>query len=536
MSTRGRIKQLLAIDWDSRTLRIVHATLGKRGVKIERLLSVGLPADVDASNPEQMGKHIRRVLDQEAIRARHAIVDVPRDQAILKTLKLPVADRDALPGIVEIQVAKELPFPVDQAVIDFAVEEPEEAGTVEAAVADVLVAVVRQEVLAQYQATCTAAGLRLDRMGLRPYANKVAVCKQLQFAIPERVLFIDIGATLTEIDILRNSMLIFSRAASVNIPKEIPEDTRLSLVREPASPSLDDVPGALGVKGEPPRSGGRSAIINALMLEVTRSIEAYRAGDPGAVIDQAIVGGEVGVEEALAEALHKRLGINAELYNPATSFGWEPDEGAGACAFAATLGLVLGQAHDGALHLDFMHPKKRESTARKRLRKAPAIAAGLVMLLGASTWLFAKYTEPKRTALAKIDARISELEAKESDYVKFLDMMDDIRSFDEDQLVWVDVLYDIFSQLPPHQEFVVNQVDMQQDKNLVVLKTQAKDRDIPVDLTRKLEAFRREGKQAQRFRVSTGPQKEKKGEIYPFAQDLRIEVLNDSGKGGKRKD
>jgi type IV pilus assembly protein PilM len=536
VSNRGRVKQLLAIDWDNRTLRVVHALLGKRGVKIDRLLSVGIPAEVDPCNPEQMGQHIRRVLDQEGIRTRHAIVDVPRDQAILKTLKLPVADREALPGIVEIQVAKELPFPVDQAVIDFAVEQPVEVGTVEAAVADVLVAVVRQEVLAQYQATFAAAGLRLDRMGLRPYANKVAVCKQLQFAIPERVLFIDVGASLTEIDVLRNSMLIFSRAASVNIPRDMPEDTRISLVRDPAASELSDVQAAAQAEVEPPRTGGRSVIVNAVMLEVTRSIEAYRAGDPGAVIDQAVIGGDVGIEEPLAEALQKRLGINAELYNPATSFGWEPDEGAAACAFAATLGLVLGQADDDALHLDFLHPKKRESATRKQLRKAPAIAAVLILFLTAGAVGFVKYTEEDRGRLAKMEARIKDLERKESSYEKFLEMMADIRAFDENQLVWVDVLYDVFSHLPPHQEFVVEQVDLQQDKNLVVLKTRAMERDVPVELTRTLEAFRRDGRPERRFRVSTGAQKEKKGEIYPFSQDLRIEVLDDSGSDGKRED
>ena len=533
MSSSRRLKQLLAIDWDNRTLRVVHATLSKRGVQIERMLSVAIPSDVDPANPEQMGRHIRRVLDQEAIRTKHAIVDIPRDQAILKTLKLPVHDPGALPGMVEIQVAKELPFPVNQAVIDFTVEQPETAETAEAAVAEVLVAAVRQEVLSQYQATFQAAGLKLDRMGLRPYANKVAVSKQLQYGMPERVLFIDLGASLTEIDILRRSMLVFSRAASVSIPRDLPDEPRLSLVRETSGGSGADADEAAQL-GPEARGGGKSAIVNALLLEVTRSIEAYRAGDPGAVIDQAIIGGDVGVEEMLAEVLHRRLGIACELYNPAASFGWEPDEGAAACAFAATLGLVLGQAEDGILHLDFLHPKKRESAARKRLRKAPAVAAGVVMLLGASTWLFAKYTEEDRQKLAAMDARIAELEAKETRYKKFLDVVEDIHAFDGRQLVWVDVLHDIFYLLPSHQEFVVNQLDLQQDKSLVILKTLAKERDMPVQLIRKLEAFRREGRERPRFSTTMGPQKEKKTDRYPFSQDLRITVLDDSGSGKER--
>ncbi len=174
MSGRGGAKQLLAIDWDSRTLRVVHALLAKREVKIDRLLSVAIPSGVDPSDPSQMGSHIRRVLDQESIYTKHAVVDIPRDQAILKTLQLPVQDQDALPGMVEIQVAKELPFPVDQAVIDYAVAGGGSEASTESTVADVQVAVVRQEVLSQYASTFQAAGLKLERIGLRPFANRVA--------------------------------------------------------------------------------------------------------------------------------------------------------------------------------------------------------------------------------------------------------------------------------------------------------------------------------------------------------------------------
>ncbi|MGB2988227.1 MAG: pilus assembly protein PilM, partial [Phycisphaerae bacterium] len=203
MSGRARPNKIVAIDWDASTLRVVHALMGKRGVKIDRLLSVEIPSDLDPANPEQMGLYIRRTLDQEGIGTKHAIVDIPRDQTILKILKLPAAQPDELPGMVEIQIAKELPFPVREAVIDFVVG----PHTDDAATADVLVAAVRREQSEQYQAIFAAAGLRLDRIGLRPYANKVAACELLKHGLPERVLFIDVRPTFMEIDVLRNSAL-----------------------------------------------------------------------------------------------------------------------------------------------------------------------------------------------------------------------------------------------------------------------------------------------------------------------------------------
>ena len=531
----GRLppKRIVAVDWDTRTLRIVHALLSKRGVKIDRLLSAPIPADLDLANPEQLGRHIRRVLDQEGIHTKHATVDIPRDQAILKTLSLPALSPDELAGMVGIQIAKELPFPASEAVIDFAV--PPFAAS--ATTSNVLVAAVRREVVQQYETTFEVAGLKLDRVGLRPYANTVAVCELLKHALPERVMFIDVRPSLTEIDVIHNGSLTFSRAASVMVPPDARghgERPRFSIVRE-GGPSEALVPVDLGV-GTPHHMDDTEAMIHSLVVEVTRSIEAYRASDAGASIDHVVIAGDLGVEETLAEAVQKRLGITTELYNPAASFGWEPDEGAGASAFASTLGLVVGHSYDRALHFDFLHPKKRVSQTQERLKKAPLVAAVAVLFVAAGGIAFAKFTAPDRKTLAKIESSIQELEGKRADHKKFLEVMDRIREFDAEQHVWVDVLYDVLYVLPTNEELVINHLEMNQSESRLVLKTKTKNRDTATTAVRKLDEFRREGKDRPRFKTSIGPQSEKKGEKYAYVQDLRITLLRDDAvKKGSAK-
>ena len=539
MSGKSRPKRLVAVDWDVRTLRLIHASMGKRGVKIDRLLSVAIPPGVDPANPEQMGRHIRRTLDQEGIATRHAIVDIPRDQAILKTLKLPAAKPGELPGMVEIQIAKELPFPVSEAVIDFTVS----AGDGEAATSDVLVAAVRHEQLEQYDATFAVAGLRLDRIGLRPYANKVAVCELLRHALPERVLFIDVRPTFMEIDVLRDSALAFSRSASVVIPTGLGQSSVVSISgsgqREPPpSPKevTDDV--ALTIVDEPTaEAAGPGRVIHSLVLEVTRSIEAYRASDAGGAMDHVVIGGDLGVEDALAEAIQKRLNITTEIYNPASTFGWEPDEGAAAAAFAASLGLVLGHAEDGTLHFDFLHPKRSVSQTTERLKKAPMAAAVVLFFAAAVAVGFTGYTRADRKTLADLEEKIERLENRQRDFKKFLKLVDeDIEAFDAGQHVWVDVLYDVFSALPSNQEMLLGRMEMNQKDGRLALKTRAKQRDTAIDVIRRLNEFQREGRDLPRFKAGMGPQSEKKKDRYPFAQDLRITVLDDEpGKKANTK-
>ena len=526
MSGKARPKRIVAVDWDAHTLRVVHAVLGQRGVKIDKLLSVEIPADLDVANVEQMGGYIRRTLDQEGITTRHAVLDVPRDQAILKTLTLPTSQPDELPGMVKIQIAKELPFPVSDAAVDFAVAPTEEASPT----GDVLVAAVRREMLEQYEAISEKAGLKLDRVGLRPYANKEAVGALLKHAMPERVVFIDVRPTFMEIDVLRRSALAFSRSASVVIPSGRGDTGILSLGDLRFG---DDAGGSIGDAGKAPLIRRANAVIDSLMLEVTRSIEAYRAGDPGARIDHAVIGGDVGVEEALAEAIQKRLGITTELYNPASTFGWEPDEGAAASAFAALLGLVLGYADAHAVHFDFLHPKKTVSRTQERLKMAPIAAAIVALFVVAGGVVVAGVTKPKRDALAGLERDIAELEAQSSENLKFLEVINQIEAFDGQQIVWIDVLNDLIALLPSNQEMVIDQMELDQRETRIKLKTRTKQPETPTVVIRALGEFRRDGREnAPRFEVSMGPQAEKKGEKYPFYQDLRITVLDDS-KGAK---
>ncbi len=520
MFSRGRPKHVVVIDWDERTLRVVHAFLGKRGVKIDRLLSVAIPSGQDISDPVQMGLHISHTLEQEGIATKHAIIDIPRDQVILKTLTLPTAHPDELPGMVEIQIAKELPFPPTEAVIDFAVAPAAQ----EAVTGEVLVAAIRCELLEQYEATFAAAGLKLDRIGLRPYANMVAAFELLKHAVPERVLFIDVRPTFMEIDVLRNGSLSFSRSASVLIPKGFGESRVLSIARSDRADGEITQPGS-----EPgtPAPSGKDGVIHSLLLEVTRSIEAYRASDPGAMIDHVVIGGDVGVEEALAEAIQRRLDLTTEIYNPASTFGWEPDEGVGASAFAASLGLALGHARDGALHFDFLHPKKTVSAARERLKKAPMVAAVVVLFVAAAGVALGYYTKPDRQKLAWLEENIRDLRKRRADNKKFLKVVEEVRDFDAGQHIWIDVLHDVFTLLPSNEELLVNQVDMNQKDHRLKLKTRCKHKETPTEVIQTLHQFRRDGCDAPRFKAGMGPQVEKKRERYPFSQDLIIKILDD---------
>jgi type IV pilus assembly protein PilM len=494
-------REMLAIDWDVRTVRIVQARVSKRKQTVLRALAVQIPDETSPTDALEMGQLIRRSLDQEGISTRHAIVDVPRDQVILHTLKLPPAGVNELAGMVGMQIGRELPFPLSEAIVDFAAQAPRSDASLDGSgeetkqQLEVLVAAARNEVIEFYASVCRHAGLIADRIGLRPYANMTGALRMLGDDAPQRVLLVDVGPGLSEIDVIRDGRLNFSRAASVMIPKdffgdstilklpEVGDDDRDSSISDsssgPTSSSGEQsIELDLGADEESPsresltssgtRMGlssgifslNRKSVVKALTVEVTRSVEAYRAKDAGASMDVILISGDTGVEDQLAESVQERFGARVMTYNPGPRLGWPSERGAGASAFCAAIGLVYGHAADARVQFNFLSPKKPVSASAKQLQKAPVAAAIAVLFVGAVFAFWYQVIRPQNEELALLDEAIALVETELKELGEFESTVIMARNFDRPQVVFLDEIVDVLDALPPARQILLERIDM----------------------------------------------------------------------------
>ncbi|GJM25389.1 MAG: hypothetical protein DHS20C16_18040 [Phycisphaerae bacterium] len=524
MSLRKTDRNILAVDWDARYIRFVHAKLRKGNVRIDRLFSVDVPEQLDVSNAEQLGGMIRDILKQQKIRTDRVILDVPRDKALLTTLKLPMTDPNELPAMVEFQIGKEIPFPLNQAVVDFAMPESSGDGP-----ADVLVGTVRREVVEYYQQTCEQAGLKLARLGLRPYANKEAIHGLFGAGRYECVVMVDVGPRLTEIDVVTNGKLSFSRAGSVSIPKpvapgsdQLQADSAITTPDDSADSAIIQFPksGAMGGSSDVDR------VVSALVVEVTRTIEAFRSSTPGVNVDMIVVGGSVGLEEHVARALGERYSATVELYNPAAQFGWPEEKGKEARAFSAALGLVTAHAGDSQFDFDFLHPKRTVTAAERRLKKAPVFAIAALVVVSFLVGLYWKVIMPKNQALGDLRTKIDDYEERISDLEKIQDKKIAIAdSFDKDQVVWLDELNRMASLLPSNQSMLLKMIDMDAKGAEITMKLEAKNRQTVLDTVEKIDAFRLRNDEDTYFNAVAGRMTEKSSkEQYPTSGSIDVVI------------
>jgi type IV pilus assembly protein PilM len=380
---RRKAGQITALDIDGPTLRIAQAEARGEQAVVSRVLTAPLEISTeDRPDPELLGKAVRKALDAARVKPGAVVMGVPRAQVILRTLSLPASDNlGELASMVHLQIGKDLPFRKDDAVIDFRVRPQAQAAPpppIDSASPDqpppapkleVLVAVAQLEVVDFYKGVASAAGVKLTGLGLHSYANArcVQACGIAQGREPVALVSLRPGEVI--VDVISEGSLAFSRGATVS-PEKHESET-------PAEPPAASLPADAPPAPEP------FNFVDAVTIEVVRSLHSYNGMEPANVVAKVVVTGATGQEEAIVEALQKRLASPVSLLDVAACLqlsGSDRDKASGAMS---SVGLALGMGDPNGLPFDFLHPKRPPvQQDLRRIRVLVGAAAAVLAVFG----------------------------------------------------------------------------------------------------------------------------------------------------------
>ena len=354
----AKSKRFAAVDFDSLELRVALAESTQGGTRINNLISVPIPEDLDVTDSQALGRFLGETLRSVSFGGAGIVMSVPRSQTVLKPLTLPPNSPTVeLPDMVYYQVANELPFAVQDVVIDFTDETHYDAGVDETTGAkeiNILVAAVRLSVIDHYRQVAEAAGVRLLRLGLRPYAN-MRCYEACEGPLEDRgVAIVHITADETEIDVLVRGSLVFSRSAVVDLS---------------SIASADDL--------------GIDHAAGSLAAEVARTLQSYHAMTLPEQVDIVLLAGATGIESQTARKITDRLGIPARILDPSAAFASGTRERVDS-KFVSVLGLAIAHVKSEKLPFDFLNPKRRAVRRdTRKIRITAAAIVGVVLVLGA---------------------------------------------------------------------------------------------------------------------------------------------------------
>lgn len=409
--------RLLAAEWDVGEARFVVASLRGRSVTIEQLGQVPLspPDGEGASASAELHQEVASAAFPKASRAK-VLVGLSRANVELRQLTMPPAPDTELPELVRMQALREQGFVNEESLLDFIplAEDPTEARAVVAAA-------ISRDQYAAINAMCTAAGIKPDRLLLRPYAAASLFLRQA--ANPDQaVLLIDVSLHRADLTVVIDRRVVLSR--TVRLPS-------------------DDETAALP--------------LGPLLAEVRRSLIAVENQPGGGSIEAIYVFGTAREHQALVEALESELRMPAQAFDPFAGVSLKSKVQSALPAetgrFASLVGMLLDEAH-GSHALDLLNPRRKpEPINRKRLAvAAAALIAAVGLTLGYTAW----------TKFDEINDDIERLSRESRELDNLLKVaeakrkaVEEINQWAGGEVIWLDELRDLSLRFPSPRDAVL---------------------------------------------------------------------------------
>ncbi len=161
---------------------------------------------------EAVGEAIRRAMNRSGSKAKLAAAAVAGSAVITKVIPMPAElDENDMEAQIELEAVNYIPYPIEEVNLDFEVigaipNNPE--------MVQVLLAASRSENVELRQSALELGGLQAKVMDVEAFAVENAyalVASELPVSIEGVVALVDIGATMTTLNVLRGGRSLYSR-------------------------------------------------------------------------------------------------------------------------------------------------------------------------------------------------------------------------------------------------------------------------------------------------------------------------------------
>lgn len=538
----GNPGAVTVLDLDGQMVRVAQA--GRRGGKpaIIRFAAKKLTGAIGASDadPTALGKSIAAALADLKLKTGSVVMAVPRSLVFLRTLTLPAANSiGELASMVQFQISKDLPFRLEEAVVDFTVlrfltspapsaidapvtgngDSSQERGqpvrakndvnaaqpaandtsetpdalkqAAAAAKVEVLTAVVKKDIVERYALIAAAAGLKLASLGLRACAHARCLGVRHSTNGQRAVALVSLRSDEVTIEFVVDQSVVFSRVASVP-PASAGSNGTDNDAEQTQAPSA---PAA------PPRTG--ADFTQAVTTELVRSLHSYESLAGHCPAEKILVAGGTGQEPALVAALSHRFPMPCEIFVPSSALGVEtPDQESGAGALAA-LGLALSAGDPEGLPFDFLNPKQPPVPRNwRRIKILASTGVGAILLFGLVGWR--SYLIGRRAQIKEqVQTQVSQAEKNRPLFRDLRLKAKVVRDWSAEKRNWLDHYALLSSLLPPSQDVYLTSLATGA-RGVIHLSVQARSGEILAQMDKRL---REAGYEVKPLAVTPGTDK-----------------------------
>lgn len=315
---RDRSAPLIGVDIGSSSIKLVELTKAGERYHLNHYAIEPLPKDSIAdgviNNLDTVSAALQRAWSRMGTRTRNVCMALPASAVITKRILLPAGlSEEDLELQVEAEASQYIPFAMDEVNLDFQVLGPAPTNPEEVLV---LLAASRKANVEDRVAAAQSAGLKATIIDMESFAEQAAI--SLIFppnsagGNDQLVALVDVGATATNISVLKNGDSIYSRDQQIGgdlLTRQIQSLFGLS----PEEAEIAKRKGGLPANYD---SDVLEPFLESVATEVARALQFFYSSAPYSNIVKLILAGGCSGLNGLAEAIAKHSDTPVEPANP----------------------------------------------------------------------------------------------------------------------------------------------------------------------------------------------------------------------------
>jgi len=316
----ARNKLAVGLDIGSGSIKLCQLKPAKRGAyQLQAFGMVQLPPEaiVDGAlmNSTAVVDGIQELFASQKIRHKEVATSVSGHSVIIKKINLPQMTTEELEESIQWEAEQYIPFDINDVNIDVQILNTE---STQAGQMDVLLVAAKKDMVNDYTEVIASAGLTPVVVDIDAFAVQNQF--EINYEVPrsETVVLVNIGASVTNINVLANGISTFTRDISIG------GGQFTDAVQKALNVSYDEAE-ALKLGGGGPDS---DAVVpqevermlqtesESIANEIQRSLDFYAATSADAHIARIFIAGGSAKIPALVKTIEARTGVPVEVMNP----------------------------------------------------------------------------------------------------------------------------------------------------------------------------------------------------------------------------
>lgn len=313
----NKSRALLGIDITSSTVKLVELSKSGNKYRVESYMVRPLPTNAvvekNISDIDGVAETVQKVVAQAKTKTTDAACAVAGSSVITKIIEMPADLNDqGMENQIALEADQYIPYPLEEVALDFQILGPSETAADQV---DVLLAACRQENVESRQQALEEAGLNARIVDVEVFALERAfglIAEQMETLEDQVVAVADIGATMLTLSVLVDGKTVYTREqlfGGRQVTEEIQRRYGLSFEEAGLAKKQGGLP-------EDYESEILEPFKEALIQQISRSLQFFFSSSQYNFVDQLVLSGGVAAMDGLSDEVEQKLGIPTKVANP----------------------------------------------------------------------------------------------------------------------------------------------------------------------------------------------------------------------------